>query len=141
MVSNISSSSYSQFLPSFHEKPNDLMKNEVIKKYLNSVLSWLVWSPVGLQLSIENAQLIFSIAAFWLIEQINLDLNSNTSFITDSIYMEQLSSFYARSILPSFWLNIISQKTNQVLYSFAKKVYLVLTGELPQEELLQFRSS
>ena len=140
-IYDITSTSSSQFFPSFQEKTTELMENEVLKKYLNSVLNWLIWSPVGLQLSIENAQMLFSIAAFWLIEQTDLNINDNISFLSDSNYMEQLSSFYARAILPSFWYDITTQSTNKRLISFANQAYLVLTGKLPQEHLIQFLSS
>jgi hypothetical protein len=141
MISDITVSAYSKFLPSFHEKNTELLKNELVGKYLNSVLQWLLWSPVGLQLSMENAQLIFTTAAFWLMEQTDLYFNGRPSSLIEPNYLEQLSSFYASSILPTFWLSVLTQNSNKEFYSFANKVYLILTGELKQEVLLQYQSS
>jgi len=134
-VNDIALSSYSQIFPSLHETLIEMLKDEEIGKSLNSVLNWLIWSPVGLQLSIENSQLIFSIAALWLIKQTKLKFGHNNSTLFNTTYINQLSSFYASSILPLFWFNIITQTKNKTLSSFSKKVYLTLRGELPQEDL------
>jgi hypothetical protein len=111
---------------------------EEIGKFLNSVFNWLIWSPVGLQLSIENSQLIFSVAALWLINQTNMGSGLSNVSLTNSSYLNQLSSFYASSILPSFWHNIAIQTKNNKLRSFANKVRLILRGELPQLDVSQF---
>ena len=134
-VNDIDFSSYSQMLPSLNETFIEKLKDEEIGKFFNSVLNWLIWSPVGLQLSIENSQSIFSIAALWLIEQTNMDISHNNSSLSSSTYINQLSSFYASSILPSFWYNIIAQTKNNALKAFSKKVSKVLKGKLPQEDL------
>ncbi|PWI48629.1 hypothetical protein CEE45_05290 [Candidatus Heimdallarchaeota archaeon B3_Heim] len=140
-VTDVTLSTFSQFFPSIHETVIGIIKDEEIGKSLNSVLNWLVWSPVGLQLAIENAQLVFSIAALWLIKQIKMDFDDNNSLLNNPTYIDQLSSFYASSILPSFWFNIITQTKNKLLSRFANKTYLVLQGELPQEVLSQFYTS
>ncbi|MHA2033597.1 MAG: hypothetical protein ACW99Q_29870 [Candidatus Kariarchaeaceae archaeon] len=138
MVRNITLSSFSQIFPSGFETYIERIKDEEVGAFLNSVLNWLIWSPVGLQLSIRNAQLIFSIAALWLITETNFDLEFEKSPLNDPNYINQLSSFYARCILPSFWFNISTRTNNKALISLSSKIYLVLRGELPQEDLSQF---
>ena len=134
-VSEFTLSSYSQIFPSLQETFIEIRKDEEIWKFFNSVLNWLVWSPVGLQLSIGNSQLIFSIAAFWLIKQAKMEIGHNNSSLNNTNYFNQLSSFYACSILPSFWFNVMTQTKNKALGSFSKKVFQILTGKLPQEAL------
>ncbi len=138
MVRNITLSSFSQIFPSGFEKYIEIIKDEEVGTFLNSVLNWLIWSPVGLQLSIRNAQLVFSIAALWLIKQTKFELGLEISSLDNPNYINQLSSFYARCILPSFWSNISTRTNNKALISLSKKVNLVLRGELPQEDLSQF---
>ncbi len=118
------------------EKTLIMIKDGIVGRYLNSVLNWLIWSPVGLQLSIKNAQMIFSVAAFWLIKQTELNPKIKTTILNSTDYTEQVASYYASSILPTFWLKIVSERENKALSSFAKKVYLILMGKLSQEDLL-----
>jgi len=134
-VSDITLSSYSQIMPALQESFIEIITDEEIGKFFNSVLNWLIWSPVGLQLSIGNSQAIFSIAALWLIKQAKMEIGNDNSSLNNTNYFNQLSSFYASSILPSFWFNIITQEKNKALSSFSKKVFQILTGKLPQEDL------
>jgi hypothetical protein len=122
-------------MPALQESFIEIITDEEIGKFFNSVLNWLIWSPVGLQLSIGNSQAIFSIAALWLIKQAKMEIGNNNSSLNNTNYLNQLSSFYASSILPSFWFNIITQEKNKALISFSKKVFQILTGKLPQEDL------
>ena len=138
IVEDISFSSLWNIFSSEFERYIEILKNDEVGKYLNSVLNWLIWSPVGLQLSLQNSQLLFSTAAIWLIELSQLVTDQDSFSVTNADYYNQLSSFYASCILPSFWFRIKTDSQNKTLISFSNKVQLVLRGELPQENLSQF---
>ncbi len=140
LVTNLKNPDLSSRIPfsqAFQEKALEIIDGGSIGNFLNSVFNWLIWSPVGLHLSIKNAQTLFTTAALWLIDQTEVNSNILSSIPPESQYYEQTSSFYASSLTPSFWENILAQKTLPTLSTFAEKVRLILMGELPQDDLLK----
>ena len=105
---------------------------EILDENVNSVFHWLCWSPVGLQLSLNNSKLIFLIAGLWIKK---LKYESITSGNEDRLY-SQLSSFMATAILPSFWRQISKNAEYYELKTFSRNVVNILEGKIPQQELL-----
>jgi Fe-S-cluster containining protein len=118
------------FLP-IKESPTEEMT-----AIMNAVIHWLCWSPVGLQLSLNHSKLLFFIAASW-IDMITRPILAQAVllFNRDQI-LQQMGSFLATAVLPSFWGHMALKTEYKRLRTFAKSVYKVLKGEISQEELL-----
>jgi hypothetical protein len=102
---------------------------------INSVLHWLCWSPIGLQLSFTNSAIVFIIASLWselwgrdTLSMMNLPINRER-------YLQQMGSFLATAILPSFWklINIHSQFDK--LRQLSERIHDILAGKIPQDML------
>jgi hypothetical protein len=91
---------------------------------------------VGLQLSLNHSKLLFFIAASW-IDMITRPILAQAVllFNRDQI-LQQMGSFLATAVLPSFWGHMALKTEYKRLRTFAKSVYKVLKGEISQEELL-----
>ncbi|MHA2295999.1 MAG: YkgJ family cysteine cluster protein [Candidatus Hodarchaeales archaeon] len=111
--------------------------SEDLNPVINSVLHWLCWTPVGLNLTFANAKLIFSIAATWINYQASkiLSKNKHDLPLKRQRFHQQLGSFLAISIVPSFWEHVEISAKNEELRSFSRQVIRVLTGEIPQQHL------
>ncbi len=108
-----------------------------LKEIINSVLTWLSWSPVGLQLSLINAKSIFLIASL-LVGNHYLDVEDNLEDKKgQKEFKHFLSSFLATSILPSFWQNVYHLTPSRNIKKFSELVYQVLLGQISQERLLK----
>ena len=129
---------YSAILDSL--QPSTLDNRDYTKIFLiiNSVLHWLVWSPVNLVLTSSNSDVILSIAALWLIENTISKLDLKQYLFEDPNYLQQLGSYFATSLQPSFWTSLRKQTNNKDLQSFARQTHLILTGKLPQQQLNQY---
>ncbi|MFX0084133.1 MAG: YkgJ family cysteine cluster protein [Candidatus Hodarchaeota archaeon] len=129
---------YSNHYNLFHSldrKLEDFQLQEDLNNILNAVFYWLFWSPVGLQLSFNNSKLVFQVAGNWIkLWGSNLLLEPELPIIKERV-LEQLGSFYATSILPSFWKQMAEKTTDKPLKKFSKLVFLVLTGTRNQEIL------
>ena len=115
------------------------LQNTSFQKDLNdtmqAVFYWLSWSPVGLQLSIRNSRLVFQVAGAW-VELWGRELLEKSDFsIKQERISQQLGSFYANSVLPSFWKQMIEKVKDPPLKKFSKSVFLVLQGEKSQKIL------
>ncbi len=109
-----------------------------IRDLIDSVLIWLSWSPVGLQLYQSNSQQIFSMASLMVI-QILLGENSfDLTKQNNSIYLNHVGSYLATSLLPSFWQNIKLKFKNKYLVRFSEKVFHVLNGSNTQQAFLEY---
>ncbi|MFX1515542.1 MAG: YkgJ family cysteine cluster protein [Promethearchaeota archaeon] len=109
---------------------------EEMSAILNAVISWLCWSPVGLQLSFNHSKVVFFIAASWIdtitspiLAQTDLSLNHDQ-------FLQQMGSFLATAVLPTFWRHMVLKTENKRLKKLVKNVYKVLNGELNQESIL-----
>jgi len=109
-----------------------------LRDLVNSVLIWLSWSPVGLQLSHLNSQRIFSIAALLIIDYLNRDQLNDYEEKQDAIHLNHLGSYLATSLLPSFWKNIRPKLKNKLVVSFSDQVIHVLNGSIPQQSIHEF---
>lgn len=138
MIERVNYPPYSKLYNSPELNPYFKMKNYPLTKALNAVLNWLIWSPVGLSLSLQNLQVISTVAALWIFNTTLENINSDQSLLKDSHYIQQVSSFYTTAILPSYWINIYRHTASQELRSFAKQTQLVLAGKIPQQQLENF---
>ncbi len=129
---------YSQLFELFQNIILENQKENEIRTVLNTVLHWLIWSPVGLTLTLQNNQIIFSIAALWLIETSSKTVKTKKQLEKDPYYLQQLGSYYATSILPLFWTSFRDHTNDPLLHDFAKQTHLILTGKLPQQQLNQY---
>jgi len=119
LVKNLQSSS-------FQEDVNDVIQ---------AVFYWLSWSPLGLQLSFKNSRLVFQVAGAW-VELWGRDLLEESDFsIKRERILQQLGSFYASSVLPSFWKQMMEKVKDTQLKKFSKSVFLVLQGDKSQKIL------
>lgn len=110
---------------------------EDLKDIINSVLHWLCWSPIGLQLTFINSKLIFLVAAQWIlsyatpiVDEINHDDHKRL--------LQQLGSFLATAILPAFWKQIENKTHLKRLREFSITVQRILLGNLPQQNLIEY---
>lgn len=107
--------------------------SENFEKHINSVFHWLCWSPVGLQLSLENSKSVFLIASLW-IKKLKYETLSDDE---ESRTQSQLSSLLATAILPSFWRQVSKITKNDELKIFSKNVANILEGKIPQQDILE----
>ncbi|MFW9904241.1 MAG: YkgJ family cysteine cluster protein [Candidatus Thorarchaeota archaeon] len=104
---------------------------------INAVIYWLCWSPVGLQLSFNHSKMLFFIAASW-VDMITRPILAQTVLpLNHDQILQQLGSFLATAILPSFWRHMALKTEYKRLKKLAKTVYKVLEGEIGQEEILR----
>lgn len=102
---------------------------------INSVLHWLCWSPIGLQLSFTNSAFVFIIASLWS-ELLGRDALSMTSLpINRERYLQQMGSFLATAILPSFWKLIHNHSQFEKLRQLSRRIHDILAGKIPQDML------
>jgi Fe-S-cluster containining protein len=120
---------------SLDRKIKDLQLQEDLNFTIKAVFYWLCWSPVGLQLSFNNSRLVFQVAGNWIEFWGSKLLVESRLPIKRERILQQLGSFYATSILPSFWKQMMEKTTEKPLKEFSKMVYLVLIGERTQETL------
>ena len=116
---------------------NTLYSHSDLAEVINSVLTWLIWSPVGLQLSFENAKCIFLISSLWIGNQFHQIMRYYEENLNREDYLHQLGSLMARSIHPSFWQLIYNETPSSALRAFSERIYQVLIGNLPQEQLFK----
>ncbi|MHA2175915.1 MAG: YkgJ family cysteine cluster protein [Candidatus Hodarchaeales archaeon] len=131
---------YKQIIGQLNTKWISDSDNNHIRDLVDSVIIWLSWSPVGLQLSQSNSQWIFSIAALLIIESIINESTFDLEIGRNPIYLNHVGSYLATSILPSFWENIKSKFENKHLILFSDQVIRVLKGLIPQQSLFEFTS-
>lgn len=104
-----------------------------LKNIINAVIHWLCWSPIGLQLTFLNSKLIFLTAAKWI------NINSDSIFthaqnpIERKRLLQQVGSFLATAILPSFWKQVENETQMVILRKFAIQVRKILSGTIPQQ--------
>lgn len=119
---------------------NQLHRQEELKNIVNSVIHWLCWSPVGLHLSFENSKLLFYIAAQMILSLgFSSPGNQQKPFERDR-YLQQLGSFLASAGMPSFWNHIGLQTHIDPIRRFSKLVGKVLSGEISQQEIGNFKA-
>ncbi|MHA2224247.1 MAG: hypothetical protein ACXAC8_03520 [Candidatus Hodarchaeales archaeon] len=107
--------------------------NEREMKLYNAVLHWLCWSPVGLKLTFKNSKLIFLIATMWIDYNMTTPPLSSYQPLKRDHFLQQIGSFLANAILPSFWKHVEKKTTSDILRKFSKQVQGILTGKLPQQ--------
>ncbi|MFX0150501.1 MAG: hypothetical protein ACFFAJ_06975 [Candidatus Hodarchaeota archaeon] len=123
---------YDHLIEELGKKPPQNELNNVI----NSVLHWLCWSPIGLQLSFNNSAIVFIIASLW-VELWGRDaLSKKDLSINRERYLQQMGSSLATAILPSFWKLVHFHSQFSKLKRLAKSIHDVLTGEIPQDNLI-----
>ncbi|MHA2245597.1 MAG: hypothetical protein ACXADY_11580 [Candidatus Hodarchaeales archaeon] len=104
-----------------------------LKDIINAAIHWLCWSPIGLQLTFLNSKLIFLTAAKWI------NINSDSIFTNDQNPIErkrllqQVGSFLATAILPSFWKQVENETQMVILRKFAIQARKILSGTIPQQ--------
>ncbi len=103
---------------------------------MNAVIYWLCWSPVGLQLSFNHSKLLFLVAAIWIDFTNRPILSQAVLPLSRSQILQQLGSFLATAIIPSFWRQMALKTEFEELRKFAKKAFKVLKGEITQEEFI-----
>ncbi|MFX0015564.1 MAG: YkgJ family cysteine cluster protein [Promethearchaeota archaeon] len=102
---------------------------------INAVIYWLCWSPVGLQLSFNHSKLLFLVAADW-VDFVNQEILSQSVLpLNRDQILQQLGSFLATAIIPSFWRQMALKSESEERRKFAKKAFRVLNGEITQEKL------
>jgi len=109
-----------------------------LKNIINSVLHWLCWSPVGLQLTFNNSKIIFLVATQWILSNATPTIFDEFNHLEHNRFLHQLGSFLATAILPAFWKQIEIKAHLKALREFSKTVQKVLLGNLPQQYLIEF---
>ncbi len=125
--------SFSDFFAPLETKRD---QKKELSNTIESVIYWLSWSPVGLQLSFINAKIIFSLAASWIYSW-STELDQLTlKPLAKSNFYNKMGSILATAILPSFWYQFKFTVNDKELKELSTKIIQVLKGRIPQEDLL-----
>lgn len=123
-----------------HLTSNDPLKID-LNKIINAVVQWLCWSPVGLQLTFFNAKIIIFTAAMWITLNSDSIFPNNNNSNNQKRFLQQIGSFLATAISPSFWNQVENGTQIVILRKFAVQTQKILTGTIPQQFLSDFNEN
>ncbi len=135
IADSINLDSHSNILHPLISDSNQLRHQEDLKNTINAVIHWLCWSPIGLQINFSTSKLLFYIAAQLITSHgISLLNQRHNPFIRERI-LQQLGSFLASAVMPSFWTHIEQKTQIDPIRKFSAQVREVLSGEISQQEI------
>jgi Fe-S-cluster containining protein len=116
----------------------DISPDKRLSETINSVLYWIRWSPVGLQFTKSNSNIIFTLASLWIDLKGREILSRESLPISYERYLQQVGSFLATAILPSFWKQLQKQSQFKGIKHFSECVINILEGTELQNAILGF---